>query len=76
MNQDSFAVQMYEYFKQNRAKLPDNIVCQREYILNALSKGEEIAEVFAQAAKNADSVLVPKAKIIKMTKILILRKTT
>lgn len=74
MSQAAAAVQMYEYFKQNRATLPANISCQREFILKALNNGEEISEVFAQAVKNAESVSNLRSKKQKMSKILIRRK--
>jgi ribosomal protein L22 len=74
MSQAAAAMQMYEYFKQNRATLPGNISCQREFILKALNNGEEISEVFAQASRNAESVSTLRPKKLKISKILIRRK--
>lgn len=55
MHQTVAAEQMYQFYKANKAKLPSNINYQRDFIINSLCRGEEIAGVFAAATQNAEA---------------------
>jgi|GEM_PF-4531906 len=50
------AEHMYQYYKANKATLPANISSQREFIIDSLSAGQDIATVFSLAAQSADSL--------------------
>lgn len=55
MHQNTAAEQMYHFYKANKANLPLNINHQRDFIINSLSRGDEIADVFAAATQHAEA---------------------
>lgn len=55
MHQNIAAEQMYQFYKANKANLPSNINHQRDFIINSLCRGEEIAGVFAAATLHAEA---------------------
>lgn len=55
MHQNTAAEQMYQFYKANKANLPLNINHQRDFIIDSLCHGEEIAGVFAAATQLAEA---------------------
>lgn len=49
------AEQMYQFYKTNKANLPSNISCQRDFIIDSLSQGHEISVVFTLATQYAEA---------------------
>jgi len=59
------AEQMYQLYKSTKSNLPANINSQRDFIIDSLCRGEEIAGVFVIATQNAEAAanqLWPKPK--------------
>lgn len=68
MEQEVAVVTMYQYYIANKQILPSNISSLREFILNELVKGEDVASVFRIAEEKAISLMPTSWGKAKRTK--------
>ena len=68
MEQEVAVVTMYQYYIANKQILPSNISTLREFILNELVKGEDVASVFKIAGQKAIEMMPTSWGKAKRTK--------
>lgn len=68
MEQEVAVVTMYQYYIANKQTLPSNISTFREFIVNELVKGEDVASVFKIAGQKAIEMMPTSWGKAKRTK--------